>query len=50
MIRRLRTRHRWMILIVTVLTALLFGIALAGRQSPRSLAGQHGSPHTEPVK
>ena len=32
MIRRLRERHRWMVLLVALLTALLFGRALAGRR------------------
>jgi hypothetical protein len=31
MIRRLRARHRWMVLLLSLTTALLFWIAIAGR-------------------
>ena len=46
--RRLRARHRWMVLILAAATALLFAIAIAGRRGSQSLAGQRSHLPAEP--
>jgi hypothetical protein len=36
MIRALRIRHRWMIVIIALATAAVFALALLRRQAPRT--------------
>jgi hypothetical protein len=38
MIRQLRQRHRWMMLVVALAALAVFGLALAGRIPPRRSA------------
>lgn len=51
MIRKLRTRHRWMVLLVAFVTGVLAAVALTGRQAPpRQDAPALGSEFSAPQR
>ena len=40
MIRPLRARHRWLVLLIAIVTALVFAVALAGRHGIEPVSPQ----------